>query len=95
MTSCFSCGTVLPPTFFRGDRCPECGSDVRVCLNCTFYEPSAHWECHEVIPERVADKDRANFCDYFRPRQGNGKTDAPPRDARNSARDDFNKLFGG
>lgn len=95
MTSCFSCGATLPKTFHRGDRCPECGADVRVCLNCTFYEPSAHWECHETIPERVADKDRANFCDYFRPTEKAERTPRNPLSGKKDARDDFNKLFGG
>lgn len=98
MTRCFSCGAELPHTlpFHRSDRCPQCDAGVRVCLNCRFYDPGSHWECREHIPEPVRDKDRANFCDYFQRRHdggaaGTGDADDDPT----SARDAFNKLFGG
>lgn len=68
---------------------------MRVCLNCHFYQPSAHWECHETIPERVAEKDRSNFCDYFRPRQHKAPAAGEPASGSDTARDDFNRLFGG
>ena len=77
---------------YRSSTCPSCGKDVKVCLNCRFYEPGAHWDCRETIQEPVRDKDRANFCDYFvlsRARQAKGSS---KRDE--SARNDFNKLFG-
>jgi predicted RNA-binding Zn-ribbon protein involved in translation (DUF1610 family) len=49
----------------RKEACPSCGSDLRVCLNCRFYDPGAYNQCHETQAERVVDKDRSNFCDYF------------------------------
>ena len=74
-----------------------------MCKNCTFYEPGAHWDCRETIPEAVRDKERANFCDYFKLRPG---TTADSRSGENpgatnsgaaadKARDAFNGLFGG
>lgn len=95
MANCFSCGESLAgiEKAFRSTVCPSCGKDVRVCLNCRFYDPGAHWECRETISEPVRDKDRANFCGFFslaestnRGVKGEGKAD--------KARDDFNKLFG-
>lgn len=44
----------------------------------------------------IRDKERANFCDYFRLRagpRGNGAGDAERRRAKR-ARTDFDKLFG-
>ena len=41
-----------------------------MCLNCSFYEPGAYNDCRESQAERVLDKDRANFCDHFRYREG-------------------------
>ena len=38
---------------------------MKVCKNCRFYAPGAHWDCHETISEPVRDKEQANFCDYF------------------------------
>ena len=76
MGICFHCQTNLShaagqqPT--RSDSCEHCGSDVRVCLNCEFYDPSSYNECREPQAERVLDKDKANFCDYFRLSSGTG-----------------------
>lgn len=51
----------------RGARCQRCGADLRCCSNCRFYDASAYNECGEPSAERVVEKDRANFCDYFSP----------------------------
>lgn len=50
----------------RGDECPNCHTDLHCCYNCTHYDRSAYNECREPQAERVVDKDRRNFCDYFR-----------------------------
>ncbi|MFN2377900.1 MAG: hypothetical protein ABR538_15300, partial [Candidatus Binatia bacterium] len=51
----------------RSSRCPRCGSDLRCCLNCRFHDISSYNDCAEPSAERVLEKDRANFCDYFSP----------------------------
>ncbi len=71
--NCWSCGAVLSPIEYgRQDSCSKCGRDTKTCKGCEFYDPNAHNECHESQAERVVDKERANFCDYFRPRSGKG-----------------------
>ena len=50
----------------RGDECPLCHADLHVCKACEFYESGAHNDCRESSAEFVSDKDRGNFCDYFR-----------------------------
>ena len=67
--SCFSCqGSVTQEgTVGRRDDCPHCGADLHVCLNCRFYDQTAYNECKEPQAERVLEKDRSNFCDYFEP----------------------------
>jgi hypothetical protein len=52
-------------TVIRSDTCPHCGRDLRCCVQCKFYDPGSYNECKEVSAERVVDKERANFCDYF------------------------------
>ena len=100
MPYCFSCGGALDDIgrVYRNTLCPHCGADAKVCLNCRFYDPSAHWQCRETIPEEVRDKDRANFCDYFVLRD-NDSDGAPgnPRGAEKNeeARKGFDSLFGG
>jgi len=49
----------------RKDACPFCQSDLRCCLNCRFYDQCLYNQCREPQADRVLDKDRSNFCDYF------------------------------
>jgi predicted RNA-binding Zn-ribbon protein involved in translation (DUF1610 family) len=100
MAYCFSCGGALDEIgrVYRNTLCPHCGADVKVCLNCRFYDPSAHWECRETIPEAVREKDRANFCDYFVLREdGSGAPRGRTKEGekKQEARNSFDSLFGG
>ena len=90
MAQCFRCGNELPERIYRNTLCESCGADAKVCRNCTFYEPGAHWDCRETIPEAVREKDRANFCDYFSPSKRTVSVDGPDK---NSSRDAFSSLF--
>ncbi|MBM4243054.1 MAG: hypothetical protein FJ148_04470 [Deltaproteobacteria bacterium] len=63
---CHRCGAPLAPKSpSRRAACAGCGADVRVCLNCRFHAPGMHHDCREPAAERVADKERANFCEFF------------------------------
>lgn len=48
------------------DECPACGSDIHICLNCDFYDANAYRQCRESIKEPVQNKEKANYCDFFR-----------------------------
>jgi hypothetical protein len=50
----------------RRDTCPSCMADIRCCKMCQFYDPKAYNECRESSADRVQDKEKANFCDYFK-----------------------------
>ena len=67
MKICFNCSHEFPHDYraYRSSICPACGREVKVCKNCRFFTPGAHWDCRETIPEPVKEKDRANFCDFF------------------------------
>jgi hypothetical protein len=70
MKKCHKCGSEIDSeAVSRRDECHVCGSDVRVCLNCTFYEPSRANQCFEPQAERVKEKDRSNYCDFFQFKQ--------------------------
>lgn len=89
--SCWSCGAALGPLDYgRQDSCPKCGRDTRVCKGCVHYDPSANNQCREPSAERVVDKEKANFCDYFRP-SAKGGSGAPARDAMKAAADSLFK----
>lgn len=69
-TKCFKCGKSLTlslnSTLGRGDHCPSCSADLRCCKMCHFYDVKAYNECKEPIADRITDKEKANFCDYFK-----------------------------
>ncbi len=83
--NCWHCGTELSPLDYgRQDICKKCGSDTRVCKNCFFHDRTAHNECHESQAERVVEKERSNFCDYFKTKTGGG-SGAPGKNALKAA----------
>jgi hypothetical protein len=49
----------------RKDVCPFCRSDLRSCLNCRHHDLNVYNQCRESQADRVLEKDRSNFCDYF------------------------------
>ncbi len=71
MNICHKCEKEIAEDFFVGrqSQCPSCGSDLHCCLNCSFSELGAYNDCREPQAERVLDKTRSNFCDFFRFKQ--------------------------
>jgi hypothetical protein len=49
----------------RRESCPFCGADLHCCLNCAFHETGTYNDCREPQAERVIEKGRSNFCDFF------------------------------
>jgi len=69
---CATCNKIVDTAgkiLFR-DECPHCGADLHICLNCLFYDTGAENDCRESNAELVLDKEKANFCEYFRPADG-------------------------
>jgi hypothetical protein len=75
---CFQCGTLIPLLGIVGrrDDCFKCHADLHVCKTCKFYDRSAYKECREPQADVVLEKERANFCDFFLPREPGEKTAA-------------------
>ena len=67
MNICYKCKKEIAEDFFVGrqSQCPNCGTDLHSCLNCSFYDTGAYNDCHEPQSEKVLDKTRSNFCDFF------------------------------
>ena len=73
--ACWKCGAALtdqPLPLSRLAECSECHSylHVHVCRLCVSYDPRLTRRCREQDAEEVTDKERANFCAYFKPRPG-------------------------
>jgi hypothetical protein len=90
--NCWHCGTEIDARERIGFRaqCPSCDRDLHVCRNCEFYDPSYNNQCRETSAERVVEKERFNFCEYFSPSHASTRK-APA--ATVSARDKLDALF--
>ncbi|MDC7235271.1 MAG: hypothetical protein PQJ58_18710 [Spirochaetales bacterium] len=91
MNKCYFCGAQSSGKIYRNSVCSSCGKDLKVCLNCIHYDRNSHNQCRESQAERVTDKDRANFCDYFEPSGKGGSSTAQKKaeEARNKLEDLF------
>lgn len=87
--NCNKCGTPIETDVisFR-DECPVCHQDLHVCLNCIFYDTGKSNSCREDKADFVKEKDRANFCEYFRFTERKEKTSA-----KDEARKKWDELF--
>jgi len=94
MRVCYFCGRKLDEKLevFRSSTCESCGKDLKICYNCRFYSKGAHMDCLESVAEPVRDKDRSNFCDYFRFKESTVESSSGDRKER--AKEGFQKLFG-
>ncbi len=66
---CWKCGASLEDLlipFSRREECPACHTDLHVCRMCEFYDTSVAKSCREPVADEVRDKERANFCGYFK-----------------------------
>ena len=92
---CWKCGVsldALPLPLGRLSECPSCNAYLHVCRMCEFYDRSVSRSCREPVAEEVAEKERANFCGYFRakPNAFNPGNEA----ATQAARAELEALFG-
>ena len=92
---CWKCGAALEDLLLplsRRAECEACHADLHVCRLCTYYDPRVRSGCDEPRAEEVRDRERANFCDYFKPRP-NAHTAVDNAEA-NKAKAELEALFG-
>jgi hypothetical protein len=67
--TCYHCQKKIPILgafkIVRTEECPYCSTSLHCCRMCTFYDPKVYNECRESNADRIVDKEKANFCDYF------------------------------
>lgn len=93
---CWKCGASLADLSLplrRLDECRQCHAELHVCKMCEWYSLHVAKYCRETVAEEVKEKERANFCDYFKPRPG--AYSAGNIDAATKAQAEFDALFGG
>ncbi len=54
----------------RRESCPHCDGDLHCCKNCSHFDDKAYNQCKEPQADRVLEKNRSNYCDYFQFRDG-------------------------
>ena len=106
MRVCHHCGRELQVFSAKVERtagCPYCHSDLKCCLNCRLHDPGANNQCREPQAEWQADKDKANFCEFFefrevsrarRSRAWAARSRASSRPARPSTRSSARRSSG-
>lgn len=77
----------------RTTECPSCAADLHCCKACKFYSSGSHYDCRETVDQAVTDKEKANFCDYFK--YNMQLVSKGGEDKAAAAKDAFNALFGG
>ena len=93
--SCYRCGhslDSLPLPLGRRDECPGCTAELHVCRMCHMYDPREPNQCAEEDALEVNEKERANFCDYFKP---SASAFSPEfLEAEGKAKSELAQLFG-
>ena len=96
--NCWSCGHRIETVERVGfhAHCERCDRPLHACRNCLFYDPGYNNQCRETMAERVVEKERSNFCEYFGPAAAGGEkraAAAAPRPPERDARAEFDALF--
>ena len=86
---CYACNNPLDidsgSKILRHDECIHCQTELHCCKMCSFYDSKVYNECREPLAERIVDKEKANFCSYFK--IGNKEQSGPSKDDLISAAD--------
>jgi len=94
--ACYRCGASLEALSLplsRRDQCPECSADLHVCRMCMHYDRNVVRQCREDGAEDVTEKERPNFCEWFKP---SPKAFDPARKSEaDAAKAALAALFGG
>jgi ribosome-binding protein aMBF1 (putative translation factor) len=73
--------------------CHHCGGDLHICLNCSFYSKTSHNNCTEPRSEKQRSRDKGNFCDWFRFKEGLSQDGSASSDSRDDVKKKFDDLF--
>jgi len=91
---CYRCGeslAALSLPFSRQDECPACHNYLHVCRMCRFFDAGVPRQCREDGAEDVKEKDRPNFCDWYKP--SDSAFDADRKSVEDQARSALDALF--
>lgn len=93
VSRCAQCGTVLPVAIDPFGQCPRCQFKLHSCKQCLNFDVASRFECTQPIPERIAQKDTRNECQYFAIRTTVERETSPGGARPDDARRAFENLF--
>jgi len=90
---CAMCGAKASPSIGLESTCPKCKADLHTCRQCTYFDPSARFECSKPITTKIVNKTARNTCDLFSPRTivERETTSGGPQNARQAFANLFKK----
>ena len=90
---CTSCGAKAPPSIRFDTSCTKCNAELHACRQCTYFDPSARFQCSKPITARIVNKNARNTCELFAPRTvvERETSSGPPTDARQAFANLFKK----
>jgi hypothetical protein len=93
VVKCSSCGAKASRSITLASSCENCKADLHTCRQCTYFDPSARFECSKTIKVKIVNKNARNTCELFAPRTvvERETSSGPPKDARQAFANLFKK----
>ena len=69
---CWHCGTVVtdqPLPLSTYSECRHCRAQLHCCRQCQHFNPRLRADCDEPRAESYTEREKANFCDWFKLRR--------------------------
>ena len=90
---CSSCGAKAAHAIGLESSCEKCKADLHTCRQCTYFDPSARFECSKPVTVKIVNKNARNTCELFVPRTivERETTSGAPKDARQAFANLFKK----
>ena len=90
---CSSCGAKAAHSIGLESSCETCKADLHTCRQCTYFDPSARFECSKPITVKIVNKNKRNACELFVPRTivERETSSGAPKDARQAFANLFKK----
>lgn len=62
---CAMCGAKVASSVTAESTCLKCKAELHSCRQCTYFDPSARFECSKPITARIVNKNARNVCELF------------------------------
>lgn len=93
--NCYKCSKELSlksdQIISRQEVCPHCYASIHACFQCFFYDKNSYNECKEPMADRITDKEKANFCDFYKIKTQSNNPEDEKAAALKAAMDLFKK----